>query len=69
MINSTTKFLVTNTSASMLEKKVVFENVKRFDGGIYRCSAVNAAGEYAKNITLNVTCKYTLYFLLETRLC
>ena len=69
MINSTTNFLVTNTSASMLEKKVVFENVKRFDGGIYRCSAVNAAGEYAKNITLNVTCKYSLYFLLKKMLC
>ena len=68
MISSTTKILVTNTSVSMLEKKVVFENVKKFDDGVYRCSAVNAAGEYAKNITLNVTCKYPPSFLLKAML-
>ena len=68
MISSTKTILVTNTSVSMLEKKVVFENVKKFDDGMYRCSAVNAAGEYAKNITLNVTCKYPLSFLLKAML-
>ena len=53
----------------MLEKTVVIDNVKRFDGGLYRCSAVNAAGKNAKNITLNVTCKYPLPFIFKTHLC
>ena len=69
IITSISKVLITNTSVSMLEKRVVFKNVKRFDGGIYRCSAVNAAGKDAKNFTLNVTCKYPLPFILKTKLC
>ena len=69
IITSISKVLVTNTSVSMLEKRVVFKNVKRFDGGIYRCSAVNAAGKDAKTFTLNVTCKYHLPFILKTKLC
>ena len=63
-IKSVTKVLVTATKSrvSTLESKVVFANAKRFDGGVYRCSAVNAVGKLAKNITLNVTCKYSLLF-------
>ena len=59
-INSTSKVLVTNTSLSILESKVVFQNVSRFDGGVYRCCAVNAAGEHAQNVTMNVICNYFL---------
>ena len=53
----------------MLEKDVVFENVKKADSGLYRCSAVNAAGKDAKNITLNVTCKCPLPFILKATVC
>ena len=68
-IKSVTEVLVTanRSRVSMLESKVVFANAKRFDGGLYMCSAVSAVWKFEKNITLNVTCKYSLYFDIKER--
>ena len=58
MINSTSSLLFTNSSISTIESTVLFQNVRRSDEGLYRCKAVNVAGESVKNVTFNVTCKY-----------
>ena len=68
-IKSVTEVLVTanRSRVSMLESNVVFANANRFDGGLYMCSAASAVWKSEKNITLNVTCKYSLLFLHQRR--